>query len=90
MNDALGITRRWGSGLSDPIGRDWIRKRVFESFEDSPAGAVLQIASLVSPLAPGFEVGADAIADSPLQPNTAEWSRFEEACADVGLYTQSA
>lgn len=72
------------------IGRDWIRKRVFESFEDSPAGAVLQIASLVSPLAPGFEVGADAIADSPLQPNTAEWSRFEEVCAEVGLYTQSA
>lgn len=72
------------------IGRDWIRKRVFESFEDSPAGAVLQMASLVSPLAPGFEVGADAIADSPLQPNTAEWSRFEEVCAEVGLYTQSA
>lgn len=72
-------------------GQDWIRKRVFQSFEDSPAAAILRIAGLVSPLAPGLQVSTDAVSGSPLQPSPDEWSRFEDACGTISdLYTRSA
>lgn len=32
----------------------WIRKRVFESFNDSPAGHIAKLAGLLAPVAPGF------------------------------------
>ena len=32
----------------------WIRKRVFESFEDSPAGHIVKLAGMLAPVAPGL------------------------------------
>jgi hypothetical protein len=59
---------------------DWIHKRVFESFEDSPAGHVVKLAGLLAPVAPGFVVSGDALADCGVRPTKAEWARFTEAC----------
>ena len=58
----------------------WIRKRVFESFEDSPAGHIVKLAGMLAPVAPGFEVSSDALSDCGVRPTTAEWSRFVGAC----------
>ena len=61
-----------------------IRKRVFESFEDSPAGYMAQLARLLAPVAPGFVVSSDAVGDGCVRPTKAEWSRFVSACDQVG------
>ena len=58
----------------------WIRKRVFQSFEDSPAGQILKLAGLLAPMRPGLVVSDDAVADSAVRPNRAEWARFVGAC----------
>jgi hypothetical protein len=58
----------------------WIRKRVFEGFEDSPAGHIAKLAGLLAPVAPGFEVSSDALSDCGVRPTNAEWSRFVRAC----------
>ena len=58
----------------------WIRKRVFESFEDSPAGHIAELATLLAPVAPGFVVSPDALGDCGVRPTEAEWSRFVSAC----------
>ncbi|MDT5304121.1 MAG: hypothetical protein QOG79_7665 [Mycobacterium sp.] len=58
----------------------WIHKRVFESFEDSPAGHIAKLAGMLAPLAPGFVVSPDALHDCGVRPTKAEWSRFVGAC----------
>lgn len=58
----------------------WIRRRVFESFEDSPAGAIAKLAGMLEPVAPGFVVSPDALGDSGVRPTRAEWRRFVSAC----------
>ncbi|MCV7281734.1 hypothetical protein H7J88_19070 [Mycolicibacterium flavescens] len=63
------------------VAEAWIRERVFESYADSPAGQLANLAGMLAPLAPGLEVGADALTDFAVRPTTAEWARFEEACA---------
>ncbi len=57
-----------------------ISQRVFESFDDSPAGHIVKLAGLLAPVAPGFEVSADAVSDSGVRPTATEWSRFLSAC----------
>jgi hypothetical protein len=57
-----------------------IRERVFESFEDSPAGHIATLAGLLAPVAPGFVVSPDALGDCGVRPTKAEWSRFVRAC----------
>jgi hypothetical protein len=57
-----------------------IHQRVFESFEDSPAGHIANLAGMLAPLAPGFVVSSDALGDRGVLPTTNEWSRFHEAC----------
>jgi len=59
----------------------WIRKRVFQSFADSPAGHIAEIAKLVTPLAPGLVVSGDALSDCGARPRTDEWDRFDAACS---------
>ena len=59
---------------------EWIRKRVFESFEDSPAGQIVKLAGLLAPVAPGFVVSPDAVTDRGPCPTKAEWDRFVSAC----------
>jgi hypothetical protein len=58
----------------------WIRKRVFESFEDSPAGHIAELAGMLAPLAPGLVVSSDALDDCGVRPSKAEWARFVDAC----------
>jgi hypothetical protein len=58
----------------------WIRKRVFESFEDSPAGQIVKLAGMLEPVAPGFVVSPDAVSDCAVRPSSAEWARFVGAC----------
>jgi hypothetical protein len=58
----------------------WIRKRIFESFEDSPAGQIVKLAKMLGPVAPGFVVSDDAVADRAVRPTTDEWARFVTAC----------
>lgn len=69
----------------------WLRKRVFEKFEDSPAGHIVKLAGLLAPLAPGFVVSEDALSDCGPRPTKAEWQRFTNACDMVReQYAQSA
>ena len=58
----------------------WLRKRVFESFDDSPAGHIAKLAGLLAPVVPGFVVSPDALGDCGVRPTKAEWSRFVRAC----------
>jgi hypothetical protein len=61
--------------------QEWIRQRVFQSFEDSPAGQVAKLAELLTPLGPGPVVNDDALDDVAVRPHKAEWARFVDACA---------
>jgi hypothetical protein len=58
----------------------WIRRRVFQSFADSPASQIAKIATWLAPIEPGLVVSDDALADSGVRPTTAEWARFVGAC----------
>jgi hypothetical protein len=57
----------------------WLRKRVFQSYEDSPAGCVSRLAALFGSLEPVSSVTAPATE----RPNDREWAGFERACALV-------
>jgi hypothetical protein len=59
----------------------WIQKRVFQSFEDGPAGQVLKLAKLLAPIRPGLVVSDDAVADYTVRPRGSEWTRFAAACS---------
>ncbi len=59
----------------------WIRKRVFQSFADSPAGQIVKLAGLLAPIGPGLVVSDDAIADCAVRPTEPEWTRFVDACS---------
>lgn len=58
----------------------WIRNRVFQSFADTPAGQILELAKLLAPVGPGLVVSGDAVADCAVRPREAEWARFVDAC----------
>lgn len=68
----------WTAGVDSAQQR--IRDRVFQGFEDSPAGRVRALAELLAPLRPGLAVSTDAVADGPARPTEAEWDRFVDAC----------
>jgi hypothetical protein len=71
--------------------QDWLRRRVFQSFEDSPAGAIAGLMKLFDPSGPELEAGMNDVINSPFQPDRASWSRFEAACAHAqAVYTKSA
>jgi hypothetical protein len=54
----------------------WIRKRVFQSFVDSPAGQIVKLAEMLAPTNPGLVVSDDAVADCAVRPREAEWAAF--------------
>jgi hypothetical protein len=58
----------------------WIRERVFQSFEDSPAGQILKLTELLAPIRPGLVVSDDAIAEGAIRTRQTEWARFVDAC----------
>ena len=57
----------------------WLRKRVFQSYGDSPAGYVSRLAALFGSSDPVSSVTAPAT----VLPNAWEWASFELACAQV-------
>jgi hypothetical protein len=59
---------------------EWIRRRVFQSLADSPAGQIHKLAKLLAPIRPGLVVSDDALADCAVRPRQAEWARFVHAC----------
>jgi hypothetical protein len=72
-------------------GRKAAGFRVFESFEDSPAGRIVKLAAMLDPVAPGFVVSDDALGDCGVRPTKAEWARFTDACDALREpYAQSA
>jgi hypothetical protein len=71
--------------------RDWLRKRVFQSFEDSPAGAIAGLVKLFDPLGPELHAGENDVINSPFRPDPTAWSRFEVACLELrSIYSRSA
>jgi hypothetical protein len=71
--------------------REWLRKRIFQSFQESPAGAIAGLVKMFDPTTPDLEPGMKSVINSPFQPRPAAWSRFESACArQLSLYTKSA
>lgn len=60
--------------------REWIEKRVFQSFADSPMGQVAKLAETLAPIRPGLVVSSDAVDDCAVRPNKAEWARFVDVC----------
>ncbi len=62
----------------------WIHQRVFQRFADSPAGKILELAKLLTPIGPGLVVSDDALGDCAVRPTEAEWARFVNACKAVG------
>lgn len=70
------------SGLTE--ARSWLRKRVFQSDEDSPAGQVAHLAELLSDAnLPIPQISPAAVAGQGSRPTAQEWARFEDACAAV-------
>ncbi|MEZ0362634.1 hypothetical protein ACAG26_02865 [Mycobacterium sp. pUA109] len=63
--------------------RAWIRKRVYQSFADSPAGHIAELFKLLDPLAPGLVVSSDAAVNGGTRPTAAEWDRFAAACREL-------
>ena len=60
----------------------WLRKRVYRTFEDSPAGQFARLARLFGVLEPDSEINSSVTQTAEL-PNAREWARFEAACAQV-------
>jgi len=55
----------------------WLRKRIFQSFEESPAGKILELAQMLSPIAPGMQISDSALEhrpSSPPQTSGPQWS----------------
>jgi len=57
----------------------WLRKRVFQRYEDSPAGIISNLAALFGSSGPV----SSEIAPATHRPNAVEWASFELACAQV-------
>jgi hypothetical protein len=57
----------------------WLGTRIFQRYEDSPAGCVSRLAALFGSLEPVSSVTAPATE----RPNAREWASFELACARV-------
>lgn len=66
----------------------WLQKRIFENLEETPAGQVMKIATMLSPLAPGPEVSSCAIENRSQQPTAAEWAAVKRAFAQATVHSQ--
>jgi hypothetical protein len=62
------------------VAQEHIRKRVFQSFSDSPAGHIVALTELLAPIGPGMVVSQDATFQDPTRPRHVEWARFTNAC----------
>lgn len=60
-----------------------LHDRTFQSFEETPAGKMLEVAAMLAPLAPGMKVSSCAVEDRNERPTPAEWAAVEQAFAAV-------
>jgi hypothetical protein len=72
--------------------RNLLHKRVFQSFSDSPAGAIVNIAGMFADAGlPAPTISKSAVTGSPFRPTKDDWNRFADACcAQRLLYTKGA
>lgn len=61
----------------------WLRQRVYQSFEDSPAGCVGTLGLLLGAPEPEIEVNSSSVMQMGEKPTASEWDRFEAACAQI-------
>lgn len=68
------------SGIAE--AESWLRQRIFQSFQDSPAGHVASLARMLGAMEPDSE--ADwSVAQDTERPDAGEWAQFEAACRQV-------
>lgn len=68
------------SGIAE--AESWLRQRIFQSFQDSPAGHVASLARMLGAMEPDSE--ADwSVAQNTERPDAGEWAQFEAACRQV-------
>ncbi|WP_445170354.1 hypothetical protein ACTXG7_14145 [Mycolicibacterium sp. Dal123E01] len=65
------------------VAESWLRRRVFQSYVESPAGELRSLATLFGMSEADPEVGEAGIFRMGEQPTGREWARFEHACAQV-------
>lgn len=61
----------------------WLRSRVYQSFNDSPAGDVASLARAFGALERDMEVNSSSVMQMGEKPTAREWERFEAACLQV-------
>jgi hypothetical protein len=70
--------------------RHWLHQRVFQTCEDSPAGASAGLTKTLDPTRSGWDWEGDEAFDSPYRPRREDWRRFISACESQRLlYTKS-
>jgi hypothetical protein len=57
----------------------WLRKRIVQSFDESPAGKIAELAQMLAPIAPGMVVSDCALENSMTRPTRDEWAAVERA-----------
>ena len=68
------------SGIAE--AESWLRRRIFQSFQDSPAGHIASLARMFGAMEPDSE--ADwSVAQNTERPDAGEWAQFEAACGQV-------
>ena len=68
----------------------WLRRRAFQSYEDSPAGAISQLAGMFGVPDADSEVDTSTVLQVGERPTSAEWGRFERACAQIRAQQRAA
>ncbi|MCV7058763.1 Uncharacterised protein [Mycolicibacterium gilvum] len=70
------------SGVKE--AQSWLKKRVYQSYEDSPMGRIDGLVALIDADGlPSPTVSDSAVRDAGIRPTPAEWALFESACAQV-------
>lgn len=60
----------------------WLERRVYQTVQDSPAGIVASLATLLGATEPDPEASSSMTQQAP-RPTALEWARFRAACAEV-------
>lgn len=68
----------------------WLRKRVYQSWADSPAGCIARLGRMFGMPDADLEPGSKSVLSVGEKPTAREWARFEAACAAVRRGAKSA
>lgn len=61
----------------------WLRQRVYQSFDDSPAGQIAGLARAFGAPEEELEPNSSSVMHAGEKPTAREWERFEAACVQV-------